>query len=67
MAKWWLESKTVIVNVLMALVALAGFVTGPDFPLQIPTEYLQYVLLGVALVNVVLRFMTGQPLKLSRK
>lgn len=63
MPKHWLKSKTIIVNVLLALVALAGFVIGPEFPLQIPAEYVEYVVFGVALVNVVLRFLTNQPLK----
>lgn len=65
MAKNWFESKTVIVNILMVVVASLGFVTGPEFPVAIPEEWTPYLLLALAIVNVVLRFMTGQPLKVK--
>lgn len=65
MKKYFLASRTVIVNFLMVVVAILGFATGPEFPVQIPAEYAPYALLALALVNVVLRFMTNQPLTLK--
>ena len=65
MAKPFYLSKTVVVNVLLAVVAFLSLMVGPDFPIPIPGELVQYIVLAIALVNVVLRFLTGQPLKVK--
>ena len=65
--KWFLASKTVWVNVLVILAALLSFVVGPEFPIELTAQHLQILLLILALVNLALRFVTGQPITLKKK
>jgi hypothetical protein len=59
---WW-ESKTVWINIITFLVAMLVLVTGPDFPVQLPAEIAKYLLGGVALLNLAIRFVTTEPIR----
>ncbi len=65
-AKPWYMSKTLWLNALVLLVAALGWVSGPDFPLELG-QYAEYVTLALAILNLILRFVTGQPITLARK
>ena len=57
-----LLSKTVWVNVLTVLISFLTTIVGADF---IPEPYLVYITgLIIPVVNVVLRFLTGEPISL---
>ena len=56
MTKKWYKSKTVWVNILTAVAAFGAAIVG-DGVVTNP-QVLKYLLLGMALVNVVLRFIT---------
>lgn len=64
--KFFLASKTIWVNALVLVVALVGFVAGPDFPLSLSAEALQWLLFIQAMANLVLRFITNEPLRLKK-
>ena len=64
--KFFLKSKTVWINALVLIAALAGFVTGPDFPLNLSAEDLRLVVFIQSFVNLVLRFVTNEPLKVKK-
>lgn len=55
-----LQSKTIIFNLLYALVALAGLFGFAEF--QPDDNFLELVALGVAAVNLWLRFRTKEPI-----
>lgn len=64
-SKVWYQSKTVWLNLLVVIVALLGFVVSPDFPLELG-QYAEYVTLALAILNIILRFVTGQPITLKK-
>lgn len=57
-------SKTFWVNLITTVIALLTIL--PEQPV-IPPEWQPYILLAVGILNVVLRFLTNQPISLSRK
>lgn len=65
--KFFLISKTIWINILVLIVALVGFVGGPDFPVQLSPEILEWLLFIQAMANLVLRFITDQPLRVNVK
>lgn len=61
MKKWW-QSKMIWVNALTVLVGVVGYVAGHN----VIREYPELVAVLVAIqggINVVLRFVTGEPIK----
>jgi len=66
-AKKWYLSKTVrantFVGVVTLLIALGGFLSGPDFPLELSPEVAYLIGFAIAILNVVLRFVTKQPIE----
>lgn len=61
--KAWYESKTVWVNILIGLAAVGSFVAGDDFPVQLSGHTIEAILLGVAIINTGLRFITRSIIK----
>ena len=56
--KGLLQSKTFYINLLMGLIGVADWATG-----IVPAEYTPYLIAGAAVVNIVLRLVTKQPIK----
>jgi hypothetical protein len=62
--KWFLNSKTLWFNLLALVVGVAqafgfaGFTPDPQIA--------EYITVGVALINIILRFATKQPVSLSK-
>ena len=59
-AKAWWKSKTIWASLIVAVIAIIQAVTG-----FIPEGYVGYVLLVVAVLGIVLRYLTGQPIALK--
>jgi hypothetical protein len=57
MPKTLIESKTFWVNLLTGAIAVGGYLTG-----VIPAQYQPYLIGGLAIANIVLRLITGQPI-----
>lgn len=55
--KPWYQSKIVWVNLIVALIAIVG-----QFAAVIPAQYQDEALAFVAILNVLLRLITGQPI-----
>lgn len=64
--KPWYFSKILGLNFLIALAAILGFVTGPEFPIELSAEVLKWLLLGVAIVNALLRLVTNSAVKFRK-
>lgn len=65
MKKQWYKSKTVGFGAALGVLGLA-ILALPEFQAVIntlPAEYTGYATLGIALVTVILRFVTGQPIR----
>lgn len=60
---WW-KSKTLRINLLLLMVAFLTWLAGDQFPFDLG-QYGELVAVALAIVNVVLRFMTGQPIALK--
>lgn len=56
--KPWYTSKTVWLNVISAVIALGGSVQG-----AVPPQWLPLIGLAVGIGNVILRFLTNQPIQ----
>jgi hypothetical protein len=62
--KWFLNSKTLWFNILALAVGIAqafgfaGFTADPQIA--------EYITVGVAVINIILRFVTKQPVSLSK-
>lgn len=63
--QWW-QSKTIVLNVLVGVLAVAEATTDALKPV-LPPEALGGVLAALAVVNVVLRVATGQPIAKPKK
>ena len=62
--KVWYKSKTLWLNILVALVAILGFVLGPDFPVELNVEILKWITFALAVLNGLLRlFSTDSAIK----
>src|SRR5262245_5176420 len=62
---WW-ESKTLWINGLtlaLAILVAATSVMSPEGEPVIPANVMPYVMMAIAIVNVVLRFLTNAPLQ----
>lgn len=59
-AKPWYTSKTVWANVIVVVVAILAYLGAQ--PNLLPAEFAPWVLAGVGVLNIVLRFLTGAPL-----
>ena len=58
-----LVSKTLWTNILMAIGAMLAYLSGQDY---IPPEVVEYIIaLAIPIVNIILRFMTKNPVDLS--
>lgn len=57
------KSKTIVVNVIVAVIAAIGLITGQAeaFGYDVPA----FVATVMALLNIALRFVTGQPITLG--
>lgn len=57
------KSKTIVINVIVAAISVIGLVTGQAdaFGYELPA----YVATVLSLLNVALRFVTGQPITLQ--
>lgn len=64
MKPWW-ESKTIWLNVAVGVLAAADALTGALKPF-IPPELMGGIVTGLAIANVALRAVTGQPVSLSK-
>lgn len=64
-AKQWWQSKTIVLNVLVGVLAVAEATTDALKPV-LPPEAIGGVLAVVAALNVVLRVATGQPIAKGR-
>jgi len=56
--KGFLQSKTIIINVIAMAILVLGNATE-----LIPIAYLPYQALGLGVLNLFLRFLTGEPLE----
>lgn len=61
---WW-QSKTIWVNVLTMVVGLLTMLAGQDFIADNPST-VSFVAMVVGVVNVVLRWLTDQPIGLNK-
>lgn len=69
MTKWWLKSKTILLNVLAALLALLVALE-PSLPMlqaALPPERYAWVAFGVSVLTIILRFVTTKPVRAVRK
>lgn len=64
MKPWW-ESKTIWLNVVVGILATADALTGALKPI-LPPDIMGGIVTGLAIANVALRAMTGQPVSLSK-
>ena len=60
--KKWFESKTIRVNIVMFLIAVLAMSTQ-----YVPEAWHKGILFGSAILNIGLRFMTGQPIDMPKK
>lgn len=60
--KWFLKSKTIIFNVVTLVVAIAVALQGIDF---IPAEATKWLVTLITIGNIILRFISEQPITLS--
>lgn len=66
-SKWFPRSKTIVFNVLAFAVAVGGPVAaGAGYTGEVPENLEVYVVPAIALVNLVLRFITKQAVTLRR-
>lgn len=65
--KPWYLSKTLWANALIVVIALLGFVTGDQFPIDLGPEVGYVVAFVLGILNLVLRFLTNQPVTLTKK
>lgn len=61
-AKPWWKSATLIFNVLAALVAI---LTEVSTAVNLPADTSRWIMLAIAVINVILRFRTVQPVTTS--
>ena len=59
------RSKTFWVNLLVGLGALLVFVAGPEWPVALGERTLSLIILGQGVVNILLRMVTGEPVRLK--
>lgn len=61
--KPWYKSKTVWLNVASCVLLVAAlFVTGGQYASLLPPNVVEWIGVGVAVVNVILRFVTTVPI-----
>lgn len=65
--KVWYLSKTLWVNILVVVIAILGFVAGDQFPIQLGPDAIYYIGFALGILNIVLRFLTGQPVSMTKK
>ncbi len=59
--KKWYQSKTNMFNLLVVVIAVLDLLSKQSF---VPSEYVQYLLFGTAVLNIVLRtYFTKEPIK----
>ena len=58
---WWF-SKTLWLNAVVFLIALVGTLMGPEFAEILPKDWGKHLLALTAILNLVLRSLTKQPL-----
>lgn len=64
-AKVWWQSKTFWLNLVAIVVAVGYYLL--DTPGIVPAQYVSYVVAGLGALNIVLRFVSDQPITLTRK
>lgn len=65
--KPWYLSKTLWANAIVVVIALLGFVAGDQFPITLGPEVVYVIGFVLGILNLVLRFLTNQPITLNRK
>lgn len=63
-SKPWYQSKTLLVNILLGLVAILGYIIGPDFPIDL-SQHADLIMFVIALANALLRLVTTKPVSLK--
>lgn len=61
--KEWSKSKTIWVNVIVAAISVLSFTATSDEVLRLLPDAPKYLLFATGALNVVLRFMTNEPIK----
>ena len=61
--KPWYWSKTVWFNINTALLSVLAFIVSEQFPLSLPPEATQWIIAVMGIGNIILRFVTFEPIK----